>query len=138
MPQRVVEKVALALSDRRGLPVKGARILLVGVAYKKNIEDVRESPVFRIAKLLMQRGARLDYHDPFVPELPHSPEASVLAGRRSVAIAPERLAKYDAVLIITDHDCIDYRRIAEHARLVIDTRNACARTGVVEANIIKT
>jgi UDP-N-acetyl-D-glucosamine dehydrogenase len=137
MPRHVVERVTVSLSDRLGLPVKGARILLVGVAYKKNIEDVRESPVFRIAELLTQRGAMLDYYDPLVPELLHKHEASVLAGCRSVAIATESLAQYDAVLITTDHDCIDYRQIAEHARLVIDTRNACARAGVVDANIIK-
>jgi UDP-N-acetyl-D-glucosamine dehydrogenase len=137
MPRHVVERVTSAVSDRLGLPVKGARILLVGVAYKKNIEDVRESPVFRIAELLMQRGAKLDYHDPFVPELPPRHESSVLAGRRSVAITPASLAEYDAVLITTDHDCIDYRQIAAHARLVIDTRNACARAGVEDTGIIK-
>jgi UDP-N-acetyl-D-glucosamine dehydrogenase len=137
MPRLVVERLTSALSDRLGLAAKGAGILIVGVAYKKNIEDVRESPAFRIADLLVQRGAKIDYHDPFVAEIPLSQEASALAGRRSAAITPASLAGYDAVLICTDHDCVDYREIAQHARLVIDTRNACARAGATDACIVK-
>jgi UDP-N-acetyl-D-glucosamine dehydrogenase len=137
MPRFVVERLATALSDRLGLATNGARILLVGLAYKKNIDDVRESPAFKIIDLLEQRAATVDYHDPFVPVIPWTREHAELAGRRSVSLTPAILAEYDAVLICTDHDIIDYGQIVGHARLVVDTRNACARAGATSERVVK-
>ncbi|PVE20232.1 nucleotide sugar dehydrogenase, partial [Microvirga sp. KLBC 81] len=122
MPSYVVERLAQAV-DRGGRPFSGARILLLGVAYKKNVDDIRESPALKLLELIEARGARVDYHDPHVPELPPTRKHGALAGRRSVPLTVATVASYDAVLIATDHDQVDYRLIAEHARLVVDTRN---------------
>ena len=134
MPYVVVDRLAEALDrlGQRGL--RGARILLVGVAYKKNVDDMRESPSLKLVELLEGRGASVDYHDPFIPELPRTREHAALAGRRSV---PLDATAYDAALIATDHDGVDYARLAATARVVVDTRNACARAGLVARHIVK-
>jgi UDP-N-acetyl-D-glucosamine dehydrogenase len=123
-PERVVRRLAEALDERAGRGLKGARILLLGMAYKKNVDDMRESPTLVIAEKLRGRGARIDYHDPFVPEVAPTREHPTLARMKSVPLTPERLAASDAVLICTDHDAIDYGWVVEHAPLVVDTRNA--------------
>ncbi len=123
MPRYVVERVAEALNhDRKA--VKGSRILLLGVSYKADVDDTRESPALDIMQLLANRGAALEYHDPFVPEV--SLEAGVF---RSVPLTEERLEEADAVLITTDHSQVDYEQVARHARIVIDPRNAVATPG---------
>lgn len=137
MPRLVVEKLAQALDQRSGQGLRGARILLVGAAYKKNVDDMRESPSLRLIELIEQRGATVDYHDPHVPEIPMNREHSALAGRRSVNLAFESIQQYAAVLIATDHDVIDYKMLAAAAALVIDTRNVCERNGVLASNVIK-
>ncbi len=137
MPGLVVEKLAAALDRQRGRGLNGARILMVGIAYKKNIEDTRESPSLRMMDLIEARGGHVDYHDPFVPVLPVTREHARLAGRPSQPLAAERVSAYDAVLIATDHDAIDFGALAGAARLVVDTRNACARAGATGANIVK-
>jgi UDP-N-acetyl-D-glucosamine dehydrogenase len=108
----------------------------MGAAYKKNVADVRESPSLRLIELIEERGAHADYHDPFVPELGSSRDHPSLAGRRSITLDAQQLAHYDAVLIATDHDAIDYRLVADHARCVIDTRNACARSGATLERVV--
>jgi UDP-N-acetyl-D-glucosamine dehydrogenase len=137
MPRYVVEKLAGALDQRRGMGLKDARILLIGVAYKKNIADTRESPSFKLMELLEKRGAAVAYHDPLVPEIPRLREHPEYCGRRSVALDPALLAKFDAALICTDHDAVDYGALAAHCPLIIDTRNACARAGIESHNIVK-
>ncbi|HEY0780757.1 MAG TPA: nucleotide sugar dehydrogenase [Gemmatirosa sp.] len=121
MPDYVVEKVARALNDDRKA-VNGSRVLVVGVAYKKDIDDMRESPALDVIRLLEQRGAEVAYHDPHVPHYREDGET-----RQSVALAAEELRASDAVVIVTDHTAIDWALVVEHAGLVVDTRNAIAR-----------
>jgi len=124
------------LNEREGRALRGARILLIGAAYKKNVDDMRESPALRIIKLLEGRGAQVDYHDPFVLELRRSREYPHLAGRRSVPWDPALFATYDAAMIVTDHDGIDYPALLSACRLVVDTRNACRRAGTAGDNLV--
>ncbi len=119
MPHHVVSRVVDALNDR-GKSVRGARILVLGVAYKKNVGDVRESPALDIIKLLADRGADITYNDP------HAEEIGVDGGRRyrSTALTAEALRAADLVVIVTDHSSYDYDFIVSHAVRVLDTRNA--------------
>ena len=137
MPTYVVERLALALDAQRGRGLNGARVLVIGIAYKKNIEDTRESPSLRLMELLEGRGARTDYHDPFVPRIPVTRDHAGLAGKASQALDPDMLAGYDAVLIATDHDGIDYAELAGASQLVVDTRNALGRLGITGPHIVK-
>jgi UDP-N-acetyl-D-glucosamine dehydrogenase len=121
MPEHVVAAISTALNERqRCLP--GARILMLGVAYKKDIDDARESPSLRIIQILQARGAQVDYHDPYFPRLPKMRRYNVRL--ESVELSAETLGRYDAVVIATDHSSYDYPFIVRQARLVIDTRNA--------------
>lgn len=124
MPRHIVERLALALDQRIGRGLNGAAILLIGLAYKKNIDDIRESPALTIIEMLDRRGAHVAYHDPFVAVIPPTRRHGSLAGRRSIELSPETVAGFDAVLIVTDHDAIDYTGLVNAARLVVDTRNA--------------
>ncbi|HEV3276137.1 MAG TPA: nucleotide sugar dehydrogenase [Terriglobia bacterium] len=121
MPGHVVEAVGEGLNRRRQC-LQDARILVLGVAYKKDIDDLRESPALRVIELLTERGARVDYNDPYFPRL-HKMRRYDL-GLVSVDLTAEALAGYAAVVIVTDHSSYDYEFIVRHARLVIDTRNA--------------
>ena len=122
MPAYVVARLAEALDRRFRKGLNGARILLLGVAYKKNVDDTRESPAFAIWERLRERGAEVAYHDPHVPVIPKTRAHASLAGTASVPLTPRNLAGFDAVLIVTDHDAVDYRLLREHASLVVDTR----------------
>jgi UDP-N-acetyl-D-glucosamine dehydrogenase len=124
MPRHVVTRLAECLDARFGRGLNGARVLVLGVAYKKNVDDIRESPALEIMDLLAARGAEVAYHDPFVAEIPGSRAHARLARRRSVALTPEELGAFEAVLVVTDHDDIDYQQVVAAARLVVDTRNA--------------
>jgi UDP-N-acetyl-D-glucosamine dehydrogenase len=118
MPLFWVRKVAEALNGRRKA-VNGARILILGVAYKRDIDDLRESPALDIIRLLEQQGAHVEYHDPHVAEFRE--DGTV---RRSVAFTPEALAAADCVVIVTDHTRIDYAAVKRHAPVIVDTRHA--------------
>ena len=138
MPRYVVTRLMEALSDR-GKPLKGAKILILGLAYKKNIDDPRESPSFELWELLKERGAVVSFHDPFIPFAPkmrHHPE---VAGTPSTALTPQTLSSVDAVLIATNHDGIDYAALVQHAQLVVDTRNACVNVPeeIKQAKVVK-
>ena len=137
MPRYVVERTLEALQARQGRGLAGARVLLVGLAYKKNIDDVRESPAFELIELLEAAGARVDYHDPYVPEIPPTRRHAALAGRPSVAWPGEALAGYDAAVVCTDHDAVDYAALVAAVPLVVDTRNAVARHGLAGDNVVK-
>ncbi|CAN7183559.1 nucleotide sugar dehydrogenase [Bosea sp. LjRoot237] len=137
MPHWVIDRVAEALDRQQGRGLSGARILVLGIAYKKNIEDTRESPSLKLIELLEKRGAQADYHDPHVPALPPTRKHGNLAGRASVPLTANDIASYDAVLIATDHDAVDYRALVESAKLIVDTRNACARAGLTGKAIVK-
>jgi UDP-N-acetyl-D-glucosamine dehydrogenase len=136
MPHHVLNKLAVALDMKRGLCLSGARILIAGIAYKKNVDDMRESPALRLIDLLEARGAKTAYYDPFVPIIPRTREHQSLAGRKSEPWSDRLAAHFDAVLIVTDHDGVDYRAIADHAPLVVDTRNACRRAGVTSPHLV--
>ncbi len=137
MPHYVVDRVAESLDRTSGKGLSAARVLVMGIAYKKNIEDMRESPALRLIELLEARGSHVEFHDPFVPVIPMTREHAALAGRVSQPIGAADVAGYDVVLIATDHDGIDYKALVQASRLVVDTRNACARAGVVADTVIK-
>jgi len=118
MPEYVVDQALLLLNCERK-PLNGSRVLLLGVAYKKDVSDLRESPALRVARLLVERGAELDYHDPHVPEAEVSGHM-----RQSVPLTEAQLKASDLVLITTDHSQVDYGLVFEHAPLIYDTRNA--------------
>jgi UDP-N-acetyl-D-glucosamine dehydrogenase len=125
MPYHVVDKTIEALS-RRGRAIKGAKILVLGIAYKKDIDDQRESPSLKIISLLMKKGVKVAYNDPYVPESSGHREYPGLA-LKSVPLTARRLRSSDAVIIATDHSSYDYRWIVRNAPLVVDTRNAVKR-----------
>jgi UDP-N-acetyl-D-glucosamine dehydrogenase len=125
MPHYVVEKIAAALNER-SRPIRDSQIAILGVAYKKDVDDPRESPAFRILELLLERGARLTYHDPHIARLPKMRHFRV-PDLASQPLTAEYLTAQDCVVIVTDHSAVDYALVARHARLVVDTRNALAR-----------
>jgi len=135
MPRYVVRRLEEELNGRFAKPLNGARILLLGVAYKRNVGDDRESPAYRLIELIEARGAKAGYHDPHVPEIKPSREHAALAGRRSVELSPTEIAGYDAVLVVTDHADVDYAAVVANAKMVVDTRNACAAFGA--DNVVK-
>jgi UDP-N-acetyl-D-glucosamine dehydrogenase len=137
MPRRVVERLADALNATVGKGLKASRILVIGLAYKKNVDDTRESPSLALISLIEQRGGRCDYHDPFVGLVPPTREHANLAGRTSVALAAAAIRDYDAVLVATDHDNVAYDLIAANARLIVDTRNVFARLGLSSDRVVK-
>jgi len=127
MPRYVVDRLREELDRRSGHGLFGARILIVGVAYKKNVDDMRESPAITIMKYLDQLGARVDYYDPYFPVIPATRQYAELAGKASIAFEGYLLARYDAAVIVTDHDGVDYSTLLRFSKLVLDTRNATAR-----------
>jgi UDP-N-acetyl-D-glucosamine dehydrogenase len=137
MPPYVVNELAIALDRQQKKGLNGSRILLIGIAYKKNIDDTRESPALALMELLEARGATVDFHDPHVQSIPMTREHKHLANRKSVAIDRKSISSYDATLIATDHDEVDYVSLADFSRLVVDTRNACARNGIAGSHIVR-
>jgi UDP-N-acetyl-D-glucosamine dehydrogenase len=134
MPYHVVEAIGTALNDRQK-SLKGSRILVLGVAYKKDVDDLRESPTLKIMQLLIERGARVEYNDPYFPKL-HKMRHYDYANMRSVDLTPSTLATYDCVVIATDHSSYDYQAIVEAAALVVDTRNATRRIARNRSKIV--
>ena len=122
MPEHVVEKVAKALNDRRQA-MKGSRVLLLGLAYKKDVGDLRDSPAFDVARILAERGAIVEYHDPFVP----STELNG-ARARSVALTAATLRRAACVVLLTNHSNVDYPFVLRHAKVIVDTRNQYGST----------
>jgi UDP-N-acetyl-D-glucosamine dehydrogenase len=137
MPRYVVNKLEQALDSHLSISLGTARLLIIGLAYKKNVSDTRESPSLKLIELLERRGSKVDYHDPYVQKIPLTRAHKELHGRNSVELGSRMLATYHAVLIVTDHDSIDYSLIATHARLVVDTRNVFARKGITGDHIVK-
>jgi len=121
MPYWVVEKVVAALNDR-GKSIKGARILILGIGYKKDVDDLRESPSLKLIEILNKRGACVDYNDPYIPMIPKVRKYDY--HMKSIELTPTHLSTYDAVLISTDHSRYDFNKVLKHAPLIIDTRNA--------------
>jgi UDP-N-acetyl-D-glucosamine dehydrogenase len=134
MPRYVVDRLQEAL-NRREKPLKNSDVLVLGIAYKKDIDDPRESPSFELISLLLERGARVEYHDPHIPVAPGMRSWPDLPPMRSVPLSAESLAKYDAVLIATDHSAVDYELVAERSQLVVDSRGVyrAPRPNVIKA-----
>jgi UDP-N-acetyl-D-glucosamine dehydrogenase len=125
MPYHVVDSITTALSEHNK-SLKGSKLLLLGVAYKKDVDDLRESPTLKIMEILKKRGAQFDYNDPYFPQL-HKMRHYDYSNMKSVALNAETLGKYDAVVIATDHSSYDYAAIVDASKLVVDTRNATRR-----------
>ena len=137
-PDMIAGRVAVELSKDGGKPVKGARVLILGVSYKKDIEDTRESPALAILNRLEEMGAACDYHDPYFPVMPETRDHPRLAGRVSVPLTVDALGGYDAVVVTTDHTSVDYELVARAAVLVLDTRNAFDGRGIpVQGRYVK-
>jgi len=134
MPYWVIDKVMNALNDHEK-SIKGSRILLLGAAYKKDIDDPRESPSFKLIEIMLDKGALVDYNDPLIPELPDMRNYDIK--KKSVELTPENLASYDCVLISTDHTVYDWDFIVKHSKLVIDTRNATQNVLECRDKIVK-
>ncbi len=135
MPRHVVGKVAEALNDD-GKPIKGSRILVLGAAYKKDIDDVREAPALDVIKLLGDRGGVVDYHDPYIPSVSLE-HAGGHGSKNSVPFTEAAVRAADCVVIVTDHSEFDYALLARSAKLIVDTRNAMARVNGASARIVK-
>ncbi len=126
-PSYVVEKLIAALSQHQRKAVNGSKILIVGIAYKKNVEDTRESPAFTLLDQLEAAGGEVEFYDPYVPVIPQMREHANMSGRKSIMLTEETVSRYDAVLICTDHDKVDYDIIGRSAKLIIDSRNVMAK-----------
>ncbi len=137
MPRHIVQRLAGALDRRAGKALSRSRVLVMGMAYKKNVPDIRESPSLKLTALIEEHGGRADYHDPHVPEIPRTREYMALMGRTSVLWAEDTIRAYDAVLVATDHDDVDYAALARWAPLIVDTRNAFGRRGIAGDHIVK-
>lgn len=134
MPRVVVDRVAESLNDE-GIALNGAKVLVSGIAYKPDIDDIRETPAAPIIEMLQDQGAAVSYHDPHCPTFPEMKKHDL--DMASVDLNAEILQTVDCVLIVTDHAAVDYALIGEHARLVVDTRNAMAGVADPKARIIK-
>ncbi len=134
MPVYVVDRITEALNDD-SKPLRGSKILILGLAYKPNVDDTRETPAAEIISLLSDRGADIRYHDPHVPSFPQKRDYSF--DLDSVPLNPETLEQADCVVIATDHDAIDWNAVGRHAKLVVDTRNAMSKVDGVSARVVK-
>lgn len=137
MPRHVVDELAKALDRRCGKALSRSRILIIGLAYKKNVPDIRESPSLRLIELIEEWGGEAEFHDPHVTEIPTTREHMAIKGRRSVELTEAALKDFDAVVVATDHDAIDYQTIADHALLIVDTRNVFGRLGLDRETVLK-
>ena len=136
MPHFVIDRLSKALDERACRGLNGARIMVLGLAYKKNVDDMRESPSLKLMEFLEERGAKVDYYDPFIPVVPNTRDYRKFKGRRSIVWDTAQIASYDAVVVATDHDGVDYSELAESAKLVVDTRNALRRAGIVSDRVV--
>ena len=136
MPRYVIDRLEKALATRRKT-LRGARVLLLGIAYKANVDDDRESPGYVLWQLMEDAGAAVEFHDPHVPVIRPSREHSHFAGRRSIALTPRKVSDFDAVLVATKHEAVDYPMVATNARLIVDSRNAFAGIPVASENYFR-
>jgi len=135
MPEYVVGKVMEALNEQ-GKALKGAKVLVLGLAYKKDVDDVRESPSVELIELLNHRGAKVDYHDPHIAHAKEMREHNI-THMKSIPLTAANVKKYDCVLISTDHTRVDYKMVVANAKLVVDTRNATAKVTAKRGKVVK-
>ncbi|TDI59054.1 MAG: nucleotide sugar dehydrogenase [Alphaproteobacteria bacterium] len=138
MPDYVIRNLEKALDDRQRVSLGSSKILVLGLAYKANVSDIRESPSVRLLEMIEKRGADVDYHDPLVPVIPHTSDHPTVTGKQSVSLDAETIAQYNAVLICTDHQIVDYKLVVDHAQLVVDTRNIITRLDLDADNVVRT
>jgi UDP-N-acetyl-D-glucosamine dehydrogenase len=136
MPEYVVHRVADAL-NARSKAVKGSRVLILGLAYKPNVDDERESPSYALMELLIERGADVEYYDPYVPVIRPTREHSHFAGKKSIEWDRSAIQKFDLVLIATNHACVNYQELGDWAESIVDTRNAMAAVQVASGKVWK-
>ena len=136
MPEHVVHCVADALNSQRKA-LNGSRILIIGLAYKPNVDDERESPSYALMNLLTERGAKVEYYDPYVPVIKPTREHLHLAGKQSVKWDRATISSFDAALIATNHNCVNYQELADWAQCIIDTRNAMADVKIAAGKVWK-
>ncbi len=134
MPHYVVHRTMEALNDQKK-SLKGSKVLVLGLAYKKDIDDIRESPSLELIELLLEKGAKVDYNDPYIPQTKKTREYNLKM--KSIQLTPANIKKYDCVLIATAHSEYDMDMIVKNARLVVDTRNACADVKVGRQKVVK-
>ena len=135
MPEYVIRRVMCALNER-GKTLRGARVLVLGLAYKPDVDDVRESPSVTLIELLQKHGARVEYHDPYIPSGKPMREHNI-THLRSIPLTPKTLKSFDCVLISTDHKNVDYDMVCKHAPLVVDTRNATRKKKRSAKRVVK-
>ena len=121
MPYYVVNKIMDALNERRK-SIKNSKILILGVAYKKDVDDMRESPSLKLIELIKAKGAAVDYHDPYISVIP--PLRRYRLNMKSIQLNRKNIVKYDCVVIATDHTVYDYCWLVKHSKMIVDTRNA--------------
>jgi UDP-N-acetyl-D-glucosamine dehydrogenase len=131
MPKWVIDKVVSSLNDK-GKPIKESKILVLGLAYKKDIDDMRESPSIDLINILIQKGALIEYSDPHILEFKNS--RAINSIMKSVKLTPKKVSQYDAVLLATDHSTFDYQMIKENSKIIIDTRGVYKNQ---EKNVVK-
>jgi UDP-N-acetyl-D-glucosamine dehydrogenase len=136
MPEHVVHRVADALNSQRKA-LNGSKILILGLAYKPNVDDERESPSYVLMNLLSERGAEVEYYDPYVPVIKPTREHSHFAGKQSVQWDRAAIQSFDLVLIATNHACVNYKELGEWAQCIVDTRNAMAAIKLTSAKVWK-
>jgi len=137
MPFYVIERLSEALDKQQGIGLSHAKVLVVGLAYKKNVDDMRESPSLKIFEILEERKTTVDYYDPYIETIPYTREHAEFAGKKSIEWNATNLAQYDVALICTDHDSVDYAELVKHSKLIVDTRNATKDTKGYEEKIVK-
>ena len=131
MPGYVVDRIGRVLNDRRR-SLKGSRVLLLGLAYKKDVSDTRDSPAFDVARILEERGAIVQYHDPYVPEAPLNGH-----DRRSIRLTPAVVRRSDCVVVLTNHGSVDYDMVLRNAKVIVDTRNQYGALGKASTRVVK-
>ncbi len=134
MPHYVIEKVAEVLNKSKK-SLKGSKVLILGISYKKDIDDMRESPSLKLIEILREKGVKVDYNDPYVDKLPKTRKYEF--DLTSVELSKNNLSKYDLVLLSTDHSNYNYKFIASNAKLIVDTRNAFEKAGVKSEKVFK-
>src|SRR5262249_23087851 len=137
MPFYAVRRLEEALDRLAGTALGSSKVLLIGLAYKKNVADIRESPSLKLLEILEKRGAEVAYHDPHVSTVPATREHPELGGRKSVPLSAAVVTGYDAVLIATAHHAVDYQLLAATPRPILDTRNVFGRLGLTGKHIVK-
>ncbi len=136
MPEYVIQRLTDALNSR-GKALKGSKILILGLAYKPNVDDTRESPAFVLMDLANARGATVDYYDPYIPEIKPTREHGYWTGKKSVAWNDAEISGFDAVVISTAHSGVNYQQLAGWSDCIVDTRNAMAAVSTKPGQVWK-